>query len=309
MATILISADVKPSSWIKHIHRLAPDIEVRLWPACGDPGAILMALVWNHPPGVLKRFPNLKCIASLGAGVDHILQDRQLPRGVTITRVVEPSMARSMSEYVALAVLNHCRQTEDYRRDQIDRRWRPRVPLLARKVRIGIMGMGQLGSHAAGHLSRLGFAVSGWRRTPKELPPLKIYAGPEGMAPFLAQSDILICMLPLTASTEGILNAGTFAGLPRGAYLVNVARGRHLVETDLLAALDSGQLSGACLDVFREEPLPAAHPFWTHPKISVTPHISSLTYPRAVAPQLVENYRRLIGDKPLLNVVDPARGY
>jgi glyoxylate/hydroxypyruvate reductase A len=169
--------------------------------------------------------------------------------------------------------------------------------------------MGQLGAHAADQLSRLGFQVAGWSRTRKDIAGLDSFAGGEELAAFLKRSDILVCMLPLTPATEGILNSATFAQLPAGAYLVNVARGRHLVEEDLLAALDAGRLSGACLDVFREEPLPESHPFWDHPQIIVTPHVSSLTYPRAVAPQLAENYRRLLGGQPLLNVIDRSRGY
>ena len=309
MTMLLISTNMKPSSWIKHIQRLAPEIEVRIWPECGNVEEIRMVLVWKHPRGVLNRFPNLKCIASLGVGVDHVLGDSDLPQNVPITRIVSPSMAQSMSEYVTLAVLNHCRHFDSYMHDQIQKNWQPRRPLVADRIRIGILGLGQLGAHAAALLSRFGFAVAGWSRSPKNIELVDSFAGNGQLAPFLKRTDILICMLPLTPSTEGILNRDIFTQLPKGAYLINVARGRHLVEEDLLAALAEGQLSGACLDVFRQEPLPETHPFWTHPKITVTPHISSLTYPAAVAPQLVENYRRLGTGEALENVVDKARGY
>jgi len=309
MAMLMIAEDMKPSSWKKHIRRLAPEIEFRIWPETGNVGDIRMALVWKPPGGVLRRFSNLACIASLGVGVDHILTDAQLPENIPITRIVEPSMARSMSEYIMLAVLSHCRHFDRYRQDQQDKTWQPRVPLLAANTRIGLMGMGQLGSHAAKQLQRIGFAVAGWRRTAKKIAGIDSYAGRDRLPAFLERTDILVCTLPLTPSTEGILNRRVFERLPEGAYLINVARGRHLVEADLLAALEQGHLSGACLDVFREEPLPESHPFWTHPRITVTPHISSLTFPAAVAPQLVENYRRLESGQPLENVVDPGRGY
>jgi glyoxylate/hydroxypyruvate reductase A len=181
--------------------------------------------------------------------------------------------------------------------------------LLAADMRIGIMGLGQLGKDAAKKLSYLGFPVTGWSQTPKDIEGVKCLAGEEVLDDFLSQTRILICMLPLTPKTKGILNQKTFDKLPAGAYVINVARGQHLIEKDLLAALDSEQLAGACLDVFAVEPLPEDHPFWRHPKIIVTPHISSLTNPKAVAPQIIENYQRTKTGRPLLNVVDMQRGY
>lgn len=309
MALLIISADLKAHRWVKHIEALDSDLEVRVWPDVGDPAEIEMALVWKHPPGELKKLPNLKCIASLGIGVDHVFRDAELPANVPITRVVSPSMARSMSEYVVLAALDFCRQGAAYRKDQRSTRWQPRIPRHPESVSVGIMGMGQLGRHAAGRLQVFGFSVSGWCRTPKSLANIDIYAGDANLAPFLADSQILVCLLPLTPATRNILNARLFAGLPRGAYVINVARGEHLVEADLLAALESGQLSGACLDVFRSEPLPPEHPFWRHPAITVTPHVSSITFPRAVAPQIVDNYRRLQTNRPLRHRVDTRRRY
>jgi glyoxylate/hydroxypyruvate reductase A len=171
------------------------------------------------------------------------------------------------------------------------------------------MGLGQLGKDAAKKLSYLGFPVSGWSQTPKDIEGVKCFAGDKALEDFLSQARILICMLPLTPKTKGILNHKTFAKLPAGAYIINIARGQHLIENDLLAALDSGQLGGACLDVFEVEPLPEDHPFWSHPKILVTPHISSITYPQTVAPQIIENYQRAKTGDPLLHVVDMERGY
>lgn len=309
MALLILAPDIKVTSWVKHLGALEPDIEIRVWPAAGDPDEIEFALCWNHPAGELKKYKNLKCIASLGAGVDHLMRDPDLPDGVPVTRVVEHSMSQSMSEYVVLSALNYCRQFDAYRSDQAQRKWLPRRPRLAEDTHIGIMGLGQLGADAAKKLNSLGFTVSGWSRTPKDIDGVQCFAGEQGWEIFLSRSQILICLLPLTPSTKGILNRKTFDRLPREAYVINVARGQHLVENDLIDALDSGRLAGACLDVFNVEPLPADHPFWSHPKIKITPHISSITFPKAVAPQIIENYRRAKTGRPLLNVVDLKRGY
>ena len=309
MAFLIIATDVKTSSWVKHLSMQDPGIDIRIWPEVGDADDIEFVLSWHHPPGEFNKYKNLKCIASLGAGVDHIMRDPDLPAGVPVTRVVQPSMAQSMSEYAVLGVLNYCRQFDSFRADQSQKKWQPRIPLLAADMRIGIMGLGQLGKDAAKKLSYLGFPVTGWSQTPKDIEGVKCLAGEEALDDFLSQTRILICMLPLTPKTKGILNQKIFDRLPASAYVINVARGQHLIEKDLLAALDSGHLAGACLDVFEVEPLPEDHLFWSHPKIIVTPHISSITYPKAVAPQIVENYQRTITGKPLLNVVDMKRGY
>lgn len=309
MALLVIAPDMKVSSFVKHINKCDDRIDIRVWPETGNEEEITFALVWKHPLGELRHFPNLKCIASLGAGVDHILRDSLLPEGVPITRIIDRSMPQSMTEYVIWGVLNYCRQMEDYHQKQIRREWRPQIPLPTQKTTIGIMGLGQLGADAAGKLNRLGFPVIGWSRRSKSLEGVQSFSGQQQFSEFLSRSKILICMLPLTPATRNILNRETFTMLPEGAYLINVARGQHLVEEDLLAALESGRLSGACLDVFQIEPLPGNHPFWAHPDIIVTPHISSLTFPRAVAPQIVENYQRIVAKKPPVNTVDIEYGY
>ncbi|MGD8369061.1 MAG: glyoxylate/hydroxypyruvate reductase A [Desulfobacterales bacterium] len=308
MSFLILAPTVRTHAWEKQLRRLAPDLDLRVWPETGDPDEVLFVLCWRHPPGVLDRFPNLACIASMGAGVDHILSDPELPR-VPIVRVVDPSMARSMTEYLLLAVLHRVRQFDLYRLDQMQRAWRQRVPAQAAATRIGIMGLGELGRHAARAFRSLEFPVSGWSRTPKTIEGVQTFAGEEGFGPFLSNLRVLICLLPLTDATRGILCRRTFAGLPDGAYLINSARGEHLIEEDLLEALDDGKVSGACLDVFRTEPLPGGHPFWGRPEIRVTPHISSLTNPKDVCPQILENYRRLLEGRSLLNLVDREKGY
>lgn len=296
-------------AWAMQLKQADTRLDVRVWPEVGDPGDIDFVVVWNHPPGELKKFPNLKCIASLGVGVDHIFKDPELPRDIPVTRVVEYSMPQSMSEYVVWAVLNYCRQFDTYRTNQKTVHWQEHKPLLARQTRIGLMGLGQLGLDAAVKLGVLGFPVSGWSRTAKQIQGVESFHGEEMLAQFLSDVSILVCLLPLTPATRDILNHSLFAKLPRGAYLINVARGDHLVEEDLLEALETGQLSGACLDVFRTEPLPREHPFWRHPKVIVTPHISSITFPEEVAPQFVENYHRMKAGGALQNTVDTRRKY
>jgi glyoxylate/hydroxypyruvate reductase A len=267
-AFLMIMPTLKTASWEKRIRAAEPGIDLRVWPATGAAEDIAFALTWRHPHGEFRRFSNLKCIASMGAGVDNILSDPDLPEHVPITRIVDPSMAQSMSEYVVMSVLNYCRRSRFFRDREAQQKWQPVIPKLAAEETVGILGIGQLGQAAARKLQALGFEAVGWRRTDKVVKGVPTYSGPDQLKAFLARCRILVNMLPLTPHTTGILNRATFALLPRGAYLINVARGQHLVEEDLLAALASGRLSGACLDVFCTEPLPAEHPFWTHADIT-----------------------------------------
>jgi glyoxylate/hydroxypyruvate reductase A len=309
MTMLFLAPHLKGDSWLKHIRREGPGIDLRVWPDAGRVEDVIFALCWKHPLGELKKYPNLQCIASLGFGVDHVLRDPDLPPGVPVTRIVDAGMIAAMSEYVLAAVLMHTRQLDLYHLDQAQKKWTVRIPKQPPDVRVGIMGLGQLGTDAAANLRALRFAVSGWSRTAHSMEGVRCFAGDSELEPFLAQADILICLLPLTPATEGILNRGTFSRLPQGAYIINAARGDHLVEDDLLSALESGHLAGACLDVFRTEPLPESHPFWSHPRVTVTPHVASLTDPKAVAPQIVDNYRRVRSGQPPLHAVDIRRGY
>ncbi|HHM23436.1 MAG TPA: glyoxylate/hydroxypyruvate reductase A [Bacteroidetes bacterium] len=308
MALLLLMPGRDTHDWKSKLLAKDPDLDVRIWPDVGKADEILMTVVWNQPPGALKKFKNLRCVASLGAGVDHILADPDLPAGVAVTRIVDEQLNRMMAEYVTLAVLHHYRQFDRYEQHKQRAEWKPEPPP-NRGFHVGVMGLGVIGGHVAQKLSEFGFSVLGWARSRKSLPGIRSFAGDAELGAFASLSNILVCLLPLTPQTRGILNQGLFSMLPRGAYVVNVARGEHLVEEDLLAAIGSGQLSGACLDVFRQEPLPPEHPFWRHPKIMVTPHIASVTQPENVAAQIVENYRRLLQEKPLLHQVDIRRGY
>ncbi len=303
------NADSK-ADWEKRLAALDPSIEVRVWPDAGELAAIEAALVWKPPAGLLAKLPRLRLILSLGMGVDHVFADTLLPKHVPVARLVVPDLVNRMSEYCALAVLRYHRNADAYDAFQRERKWKglPGEPAGANR-RVGILGLGEIGRDLAGKLAPFGFKLAGWSRTPKQVPGVESFHGRAGLAPFLARSEIVVCLLPLTPETEGILNADAFAALPKGAVVINAARGGHVVESDLVAALDSGHLAAAQLDVFRQEPLPADHRFWTHPKIRVTPHNAGVTDPMAAADQIVENLRRLRAGEPLLNIVDPVRGY
>ena len=310
MATILFrSGPASIARWRPLLSGLMPEHEIRYWPEIGDRAQIDYALVWNPEPGLLASLPNLKLIFGLGAGVDHILRDPSVPADVPIVRLVDPYMTEAMSEYVALQVLRLHRQDLDYMAQQRIAIWVEREQKNAAERPVGILGFGTLGQHAGKKLQALGFDVAGWSRTPREVPGFAAYAGAEGFAALLARSEILVCLLPLTAETRGVLNAAAFARLPRGGALVNAGRGGHLVEEDLIPALDSGQLSGAVLDVFREEPLPAEHPFWRHPRIIVTPHVAAETHAPTAAAIFRDAIRCFEAGQPVPNRVDPSRGY
>jgi glyoxylate/hydroxypyruvate reductase A len=308
MALLFYSLDDDPATWRRELLHRLPGLDYRVWPDTGDPAEIEAALVWKPPPGLLRGLPNLKAVLSLAAGVDAMLADPTLP-DVPLCRLVDPSLTRTMSEFVLLQVLKYHRQLDVYAAQQRGTRWRLYLPPPSAATTVGIMGLGVLGEDAARVLAAHGFTVRGWSRTAKAVAGVACFAGVADLPEFLAGTSILVCLLPLTADTEGILDAALFAQLPQGARLVNVARGRHLVEADLIEALDRGQLAHASLDVFRDEPLPPEHPFWRHPAIDVTPHAASYGLPESAAESVAENWRRLQAGRPLLNVVDRARGY
>jgi glyoxylate/hydroxypyruvate reductase A len=281
-----------------------------MFPDAGDPAAIEAAVVWtSHDMAELRRYPNLRLIVSMGAGVDHLLRPPGPPPGIPVARLVDRMLTSQMGEWVLLNVLRFHRQDLEYRALQRDRRWLELPAPITAERRIGILGLGELGTHAAGLLRGLGFPVMGWTRRPRQVEGIETFHGDEGVAAMAARSDILICLLPLTPATRGIVDARLLARLPRGAFVINGARGGHVVDADLLAALDSGQVAGAALDVFQPEPLPPEHPYWAHPRVVMTPHAASITIPASAAPQVVDNLRRARAGEPLLNLVDFAAGY
>jgi glyoxylate/hydroxypyruvate reductase len=309
MALLFYSSVDSAMRWQTELGRLAPELDVRIWPDIGNPAEIEYALVWRPQPGLLASLPNLGLILSLGAGIDHILRDSRSPNAVPIVRLVDPYLTGAMSEYVALQVLRLHRHDLDYTLQQRAEVWRELAQKNAGERPVGILGFGVIGQDAGHKLAALGFLVRGWSRRQRTVTGFRLYAGDDGLQQILATSEIIVCLLPLTPETEGILCAHSFSSLPHGAGLVNAGRGGHLVEEDLIPALDSGQLSAAVLDVFREEPLPPGHPFWQHPRILVTPHIAGTTNPRTAAPIILDNIRRFQERRPLLNLVDSVSGY
>lgn len=308
MSLVIVAPNKAVSEWVDGINGLDSTVSVQVWPHIKDREAVIGAAVWNHPEGSLQGFPNLKFISSMGAGVDHVLRDTQLPAGVPVVRIIDEALTRSMTSYLLAAVLYHHRRLPKYLEDKKNQVWdqasAPELPLS-----IGIMGLGVLGTDAALKLSGLGFEVFGYSNTQKEVEGVKSFAGEEALEEFLVQINVLVCLLPLTAQTKGILNLDLFKRMNRGTYLINVARGSHLIEEDLIPAIEEGYLSGAFLDVYRQEPLPEAHPFWKHPRIMMTPHIASITNPQAAIPQVIENYHAAVRGKPLKNKIDRDREY
>lgn len=295
--------------WKETLGALLPETRVHLWDDSFTPSDIEVAVVWKHPPGGLLRFANLKAIVSIGAGVDHVLADPELPSEVALIRTTGEDLTQRMREYVALHVLRLHRRSPEMEAAQTRREWWRQVVPPASARRVGIMGLGNLGGECARALASLGFDVAGWSRNPKAIDGVVGFAGDAALPAFLRRSEILVCLLPLTPETTDILGGGLFAQLPEGAGLINCGRGEHLVEADLIPALDAGQLGHAVLDVFRAEPLPADHPFWTHPKITVTPHIASLIDPAAGGRLIAENLRKFFAGAPVADLVDLSRGY
>jgi len=265
---------------------------------------------FRPPHGFLKGLPRLKAIFSLGAGVDGFLRDQEFPRHLPVVRFVDETLQREMAQYVtmhALIVHRHQRAFDEAQKAHL---WQQRMLSRAsRDVRIGILGMGDIGAVTAESLQMFDFQVFGWSRSHKTVPGVTSFAGAQELPQFLAQCDMMVCMLPLTPETEGILNAQLFAGLPQGAWVMNVGRGGHCNEQDLVAALDSGHLGGAVLDVFQTEPLPQDNVLWSHPKVTVTPHIAGITDPRNAAAFVVDCVTRAETGAPFKNVVDLNRGY
>lgn len=297
-------------AWRAQFHTFAPGLDVVGWHEDVDPASVDYALVWAPDAGRLATFPNLKLIISAGAGVDHILADPHLPRHLPIARMVTARTQTEMAEFVLTSALMLTRDIKRVVDNQARRHWELFDSLrVAADVRVGIMGLGHLGVAAAQLLSRVGFQVSGWSRGASKLEGLPSYAGQEQFGEFLGNTDLLVCLLPATEATKGILNTTTMSQLPRGASLINAGRGAHMVEKDVIAALDSGQLHQAVLDVFEAEPLPVESPLWSHPGIIITPHCAAIPDRKERARHtswlIAANER----GEALPNIFDPGRGY
>lgn len=314
MSLLVAITGWEPEPWIERFRRLLPDRKVVALGEPFDRRDVRYAAAWKHPPGSLAGLPNLDVVFSLGAGVDHLMTDPRLP-DVPVVRVVDPDLTERMSEYVVLHCLMYLRQQRRYDAQQRDRVWfDDRFQPSARELRVGVMGLGVLGQDAARKLKLLGFDVAGWSRSEKRVDGIPTFAGEHGIDAFLRRTDILVCLVPLTPDTRGVLDRSLFTRLAHdgrlgGPILINAARGGVQVEADILACLDDGTLKAATLDVFETEPLPPESPFWAHPALTVTPHNAAMSEPDAIGRLVAEQIRAFERGEPLGNVVDRQLGY
>lgn len=297
------------NKWVKALKSRNPKINIEVYPNDSNRRDTEFILAFRPPSGALKQFPSLKVIASMAAGVRHLLSDPDLPEDVTITKMNDFSHKQDMALFSLSLVLSHIKSLMTYHQLKDEKKWEPQALINARELNIGVMGIGAIGSEIAELMKKTGFNVSGWSRSPKNLDGVSTFNGADELIPFLNTANILICVLPLTTETKGILNRENFKHLPDNAYLINIGRGGHLIDEDLLEAIDSGKLSGAALDVFNEEPLPLSHPFWAHKKILITPHIGGNTDLSTAAATVLENYKAFLNGSNLKDVIDISRGY
>jgi glyoxylate/hydroxypyruvate reductase A len=295
------------SAWHRALAAALPEATIAVWPdTLEDPD---YALVWKPPAELFSRARPKRAIFNLGAGVEVLLALPSLPRHVPVIRLEDAGMAAQMAEYVTLAVLSAYRESAAYAAQQRERRWHPRQRLPKARFGVGFLGFGVLGQAVAAALAPFGFPLFGWSAARKDVSGVRSFAGRAELSAFLGSSRVLVCFLPATSETRDLLDRATLSELPRGAHLVNVARGGVVVDHDLIDLLDDGHLASATLDVFRDEPLPPDHPFWTHPRITVTPHVSAVTLVEDSIAQVAAKMRRLERGQPVTGVVDPARGY
>ena len=306
MRFAIIAPEVPTQRWKKELEVLAPEVPLVIGSETAYADEVVCAMVWKQARGALLPFKNLKLIFSMGAGVDHVLADDTIPEHLPICRVIDPQMAFSMSNYLLMAVMNHHRSFYDYQNAQQKKYW-AQFEFPEKQLKIGVLGTGFLGMDIALKLHHLGFAVSGYSNRPKET-PFPSYTG-EDLTDFLATLNVLICLVPFTPQTEGLLNYDLFKKFKEPTYLINVSRGAVHVEKDLIRALDEGLLNGVFLDVFEKEPLPKASPLWSNPKVQLTPHIASLTYARESVLQMLDCFERVEKGLPLLQQVDRERRY
>lgn len=315
MAELIIGSD-RAANFFNTAKRFAPDRDIRLWGEHCNKDDIHYALAWHPEAGALKSLPNLKMVVSVGAGVDHLFRDPDLP-DVPVVRYVDPDLTGRMTEYVTLHTLMHTRRHVEYQEQQRTATWRYLPEPAAHQVRVGIMGLGVLGQSAAAALNTLGYQVRGWTRTPKSIPGVTCYTGTEGLDPFLRETDILVVLLPMTPATRGIVNrdligklsqSGRHDRLP-GPVLINAGRGGLQIETDILAALDSGELYAASLDVFEQEPLPETSPLWAHSRVVITPHNAAESADESIVQYFLRQIARVEQGEEPENVVDRAMGY
>jgi glyoxylate/hydroxypyruvate reductase A len=309
MSLLLVAKNRDFTSLKKALLEKDPNLDVEVWPKVEHKERVQFAVCWNHPKHVLDSYPNLRAVSSLGAGVNHLLNDQDLPESAKICRLITSSLKNQMAEYVLNAITNYRLHITTYTDQKRTGKWEQISSIPKKHASVGIMGLGEMGMAVAELLMAQGYIVNSWSRSKKDIEGVTSFAGKEDLDTFLSESKILVNLLPLTNETHEILDLELFKKLQKPGFLINVGRGNHLVEEDLIYALDTDQLDGACLDVFETEPLPENHPFWNRKNIMITPHIAAITPAKEAAEVLVENYKRALSGMELMYEVEREKGY
>ncbi|MFT6334926.1 MAG: glyoxylate/hydroxypyruvate reductase A [Halioglobus sp.] len=295
--------------WMQVLKSNFENETIEIYPNISNFDNVTFLVCWKPEEGILEKFPNLIAIQSLGAGVDHILDHHIVPSHIQISKIVDDNLTHDMWEHAMSIILADMKNLPLYAKRQSSKIWKPKRYKRIKDISIGFLGLGTIGKYVASHFANTGFDVRGWSRSQKEVINIGTYSGKEGLKTLLSVSDYVVNILPLTKETKGIINHNFLSYMKQGSYLINIGRGLHVIDEDLLSSIDSGRLRGAALDVFHSEPLPIESPFWNHPSITITPHVASLTHIDSVYPQVIENYIRLIKGEHLLNLIDPSKGY
>jgi glyoxylate/hydroxypyruvate reductase A len=309
MSILIIFENKDSGPWEKILKEKLPNTLIEVYPKVKDSSTVNFVICWKPKNNVLSKFPNVKVIQSVGASIDHITNSQKISNSTIISRIVDKQLSIDMWEFLVAVVLSEIKNLPDYANQQKLKIWKQHQYQSIKNTTIAILGLGKIGGLVAENFANLGFKVKGWSSSKKEISNVHSFSGEHEFDDFLENSNFLINLLPLTKQTEGILNEKILQKLTTGTFLINVGRGEHLIDKDLIKLLDSSHLSGALLDVFHEEPLPKNHPFWTHPKIKITPHIASLTNVESVINQVIENYQRFINNQELLHTVSIQKGY
>ena len=309
MSIAIIFNNKDPEPWKRELEKNLPNTLIEVYPDIKDKQKVEFILCWKPAPGVTAEFPNVKVIQSVGASAEHIFNTQTLKEGIVITRIVDENLSVDMFEFILSIILFKLKNLHHYVTDQMHQIWKPAAYRSIENTEVTILGLGQIGSYVASRLVQMNFSVKGWSNSKKEIGGVKSFYGQAQYLEALKNSDFLVNLLPLTAATTNIIDYSALSQLGKGATIINVGRGEHLIEDDLITLLDSNHLSGAILDVFRQEPLPQDHQFWHHPNILITPHIASLTNINSAALLVAGNYRRLLNSEQLLHTVSPNKGY
>ncbi|MFT4536049.1 MAG: glyoxylate/hydroxypyruvate reductase A [Saprospiraceae bacterium] len=310
MSIAIYTRNVKQSqSWADILKSNLQNERIEIYPNISDFVNVTFLVCWKPEEGLLGKFPNLKAIQSLGAGVDHILDNHVVPSHIKVSKVVDVNLTHDMWEHSMSIILSDMKNLPLHAKNQKSKIWKPKRYTRIKDVSIGILGLGSIGKYVASQFALMGFKVGGWSRSKKEIQNVDTYSEESGLKTLLSVSDYVINILPLTKETRSIVDLDFLAKMKQGSYFINIGRGPHVVNADLLSSIDTGKLRGAALDVFEKEPLPIESAIWNHPLITITPHIASLTHIDSVFPQVIENYNRLINGELLLNLVDLSKGY